>query len=132
MFGDVVLGIPHEAFEEKLDAIKAKNNVHSDVDLNADSLAELCDAYYTVYVDHNKQFPQDPFDQVKACIKAVFGSWNSARAIKYREINGIDNLLGTACNIQTMVFGNLGKLREPVLHSRAILERASASLRVNI
>jgi pyruvate,orthophosphate dikinase len=109
MFGDVVLGIPHEAFEQKLEALKEKNHVHNDVDLNADSLAELCDDYYKVYEEYNQQFPQDPFDQVKACIKAVFGSWNSTRAIKYREINGIDNLLGTACNIQTMVFGNLGE-----------------------
>jgi pyruvate,orthophosphate dikinase len=109
MFGDVVLGIPHEAFEQKLKAIKEKNKVHNDVDLNADSLVELCEAYYKVYEDYNQQFPHDPFDQVKACIKAVFGSWNSTRAIKYREINGINNLLGTACNIQCMVFGNLGE-----------------------
>lgn len=109
MFGDVVLGIPHESFEEKLEALKTKNGVSNDVDLNADSLVELCESYYQVYKDHNLEFPQDPFDQVKACIKAVFGSWNSERAIKYREINDIANLFGTACNIQTMVFGNLGE-----------------------
>ena len=109
MFGDVVLGLPHEAFEEKLEALKAKVGAASDVDLNADSLMELCEAYSQVYKDNKMEFPEDPFAQVRACIKAVFGSWNSDRAIKYREINDIANLFGTACNIQTMVFGNLGE-----------------------
>ena len=109
MFGDFVLGIPHKAFEEKLEALKTKNGVTNDVDLNADSLAELCEAYFQVYQDHQEEFPQDPSGQIKACVKAVFGSWNSARAIKYREINGIANLFGTVCNIQNMVFGNLSE-----------------------
>jgi len=108
MFGDVVLGIPHEAFESKLVALKKKVGVQDDLQLTADNLQELCEMYYTVYEEYNKEFPQDAYDQVRACIKAVFGSWNSDRAIKYREINGITSLLGTACNIQTMVFGNLG------------------------
>jgi pyruvate,orthophosphate dikinase len=64
--------------------------------------------YYSVYKENDKEFPQDAYDQVRACIKAVFGSWDSERAVKYREIHGITSLLGTACNIQTMVFGNLG------------------------
>ena len=64
--------------------------------------------YLKVYDAYGKSFPQDARAQLRACIKAVFGSWNSERAIKYREINQITNLLGTACNIQTMVFGNLG------------------------
>jgi len=108
MFGDVVLGMPHEAFEKKMDAVKAKAGVTNDVELTAENLEELCDAYMQVYDAENMKFPTDPFDQIKACIKAVFGSWNSERAIKYREIHQITNLLGTACNIQTMVFGNLG------------------------
>ena len=108
MFGDVVLGIPHEAFEAKLAALKAKVGVLHDVDLTAGHLEELCQVYQSVYTEHGKEFPQDPMDQLKACIQAVFRSWNSERAIKYREINGITSLLGTACNIQTMVFGNLG------------------------
>ena len=109
MFGDVVLGIPHEAYEAKLEALKQKAGVSNDVDLHAGQLEELCESYCKVYEEYGKEFPQDAFDQVKACIKAVFGSWNSARAIKYREIHGITSLLGTACNIQTMVFGNLGE-----------------------
>lgn len=108
MFGGVVLGIPHEAFEVKLVALKKKEGIDNDIDLSADNLEELCESYYSVYDDYNKEFPQDAYDQLRACIKAVFGSWNSERAIKYREINGITSLVGTACNIQTMVYGNLG------------------------
>jgi pyruvate,orthophosphate dikinase len=108
MFGDVVLGLPHEDFEAELKALKAKVGVNNDVDLTADQLEELCESYLKVYDKYGKTFPQDAFEQLKACIKAVFGSWNSERAIKYREINEIVSLIGTACNIQTMVFGNLG------------------------
>uniref|UniRef100_A0A7S3P7Y3 Pyruvate, phosphate dikinase n=1 Tax=Amphora coffeiformis TaxID=265554 RepID=A0A7S3P7Y3_9STRA len=108
MFGDVVLGIPHEAFEDQLEALKSKAGVSVDTDLSASQLEELCGMYYKVYQAYGKEFPQDAKAQLRACIKAVFGSWNSERAIKYREINNITNLLGTACNIQTMVFGNLG------------------------
>lgn len=108
MFGDVVLGIPHEAFEDQLDALKSKVGVSDDTDLSAEQLEELCGMYLKVYDAYKKEFPQDAKAQLRACIKAVFGSWNSERAIKYREINQITNLLGTACNIQTMVFGNLG------------------------
>lgn len=108
MFGDVVLGIPHDAFESKMVALKQRVTVVNDVDLTSEQLEELCTSYYQVYKDHDKEFPENAFDQIKACIKAVFGSWNSERAIKYREIHNIKSLLGTACNIQTMVFGNLG------------------------
>ena len=109
MFGDVVLGIPHDAFERRLEKLKLKKKVRDDTDFTADDLVELCDSYQEVYSDFGKVFPEDPFDQLKACVKAVFSSWNAERAIKYREINGITNLLGTACNIQTMVFGNRGE-----------------------
>lgn len=108
MFGDVVLGLPHEDFEAHLKALKAKVGVENDVDLTADQLEELCKSYLKVYEKYDAIFPTDPVEQLKACIKAVFGSWNSDRAIKYRQINEIQTLIGTACNIQTMVFGNLG------------------------
>lgn len=106
----VVLGIPHQDFEAKLQALKEKAGVSDDVDLTADDLEQLCESYYKIYDEHKLVFPQEPMEQLKACIKAVFGSWNSERAIKYREINGItpSMLVGTACNIQAMVFGNLG------------------------
>lgn len=108
MFGDVVLGIPHEAFEQKMDELKAKTFVKEDVQFTAGQLKELCHMYKEVYFEHGQRFPEDPYEQLEACIKAVFGSWNSKRAIKYREIKGVTNLIGTACNIQCMVFGNLG------------------------
>jgi pyruvate,orthophosphate dikinase len=108
MFGDVVLGMPHEAFEAKMDQLKAKTGVGADVEFTADHLKELVEMYKEVYKEKNMSFPEDPYDQLRACIKAVFGSWNSERAIKYREIKDITGLIGTACNIQTMVFGNLG------------------------
>jgi pyruvate,orthophosphate dikinase len=108
MFGDVVLGIPHEAFERKMDQLKAKTGIQNDVDFTGDHLKELVQLYYEVYKAHDKEFPEDPYKQLEACIKAVFGSWNSERAIKYREIHSLSNLVGTACNIQCMVFGNLG------------------------
>jgi len=108
MFGDVVLGMDHEAFDKHMYALKDKYHVKNDVDLTAEQLEELCDLYKQVYKDAGETFPTDPFDQIKACIKAVFGSWNSERAVKYREIHDVNGLLGTACNIQTMVFGNLG------------------------
>lgn len=76
--------------------------------MSEENLEELCEQYYKVYEEHDKSFPQDAKQQVRACIKAVFGSWNSERAIKYREVQQITSLLGTACNIQAMVFGNMG------------------------
>ncbi|KAL3922426.1 MAG: hypothetical protein SGILL_002212 [Bacillariaceae sp.] len=109
MYGDVTLGMPHEAFEEKMDLLKEKYGVKNDVDFTADHLKELVTLYKSVYVDRGQVFPDDPLDQLRQCIRAVFGSWNSERAKKYREIKNITGLIGTACNIQTMVFGNLGQ-----------------------
>jgi pyruvate, orthophosphate dikinase len=108
MFGDVVLGIPHEAFEKRLENLKQETGKQEDIEFTADDLEKLCEEYKKVYEENNLAFPEDPYDQLKACIKAVFLSWNSERAIKYREINGITGLFGTACNIQSMVYGNLG------------------------
>jgi len=108
MFGDVVQGIPHESFEERFSIIKEEADVVNDIDLGVEELKNLCNAYKEVFKEHDKEFPQCPREQLKACIKAVFGSWNAPRAIKYREINGIKDLIGTAANIQTMVFGNMG------------------------
>jgi len=108
MYGQVVLEIPHHGFEDRLKAIKAKAGVTDDVDLDVKHLQKLTDEYKQVYKEHNVVFPEDPYEQLFSCVKAVFGSWNSERAIKYREINDLPNLIGTACNIQTMVFGNMG------------------------
>ena len=108
MFGDVVLGIPHEDFERRFDKVKEAANAESDVDLGVEELKKLCQEYKQVYDEHGMKFPSNPYEQLEACIKAVFGSWMTPRAVKYREKENIRGLLGTATNIQTMVFGNMG------------------------
>ena len=109
MFGDVVMGCGHEPFEEAIEALKKKVGAKLDTDLSADDLKELVARYKAVYKKAvGKLFPQDPRKQLDASINAVFGSWNAPRAIKYRQINEIAGLLGTAVNVQAMVFGNMG------------------------
>jgi len=107
MFGDVVKGVPHHAFEEALDEVKDAKGVKEDLELDADDLKEVVSKYKAVYSKHvGEDFPQDPKKQMWGAIDAVFGSWNNERAIKYRDINKIEGLLGTAVNVQSMVFGN--------------------------
>ncbi|MFW6061011.1 MAG: pyruvate, phosphate dikinase, partial [Phycisphaeraceae bacterium] len=109
MFGDVVMGVDHHAFEEEFDRIKQKYNARLDTDLGVEGLEELIEAYKRVYRDHTgENFPQDPYVQLEKSIRAVFDSWNTPRAIRYRQINEITGLLGTAVNCQAMVFGNMG------------------------
>ncbi|MEA3368656.1 MAG: PEP/pyruvate-binding domain-containing protein, partial [Planctomycetota bacterium] len=108
MFGDVVLGMEHEHFEEALQTVKDRRGAELDTDLDVDGLKEVCDAYKQVYRRDNKTFPQDARQQLWDSADAVFGSWNNPRAIKYRQINEIRGLKGTAVNVQTMVFGNMG------------------------
>ena len=106
-FGDVVFGIPHEHFEKKLRKLKELKNVQNDVELNADDLQSLCEAYKDVYEAHEKTFPEDPQEQLMLTIEAVFKSWNNPRARVYREVTKTTGLAGTAVNIQAMVYGNL-------------------------
>eukprot|EP00747_Dinoflagellata_sp_TGD_P150719 gnl/TRDRNA2_/TRDRNA2_177142_c0_seq1.p1 gnl/TRDRNA2_/TRDRNA2_177142_c0~~gnl/TRDRNA2_/TRDRNA2_177142_c0_seq1.p1 ORF type:complete len:1057 (-),score=277.47 gnl/TRDRNA2_/TRDRNA2_177142_c0_seq1:183-3353(-) len=108
MFGDVVLGVEHADFEKKLFAMKEAKGAESDMDLSAEDLKELCAQYKQVYADKGLAFPENPLDQLKLSVSAVFNSWKSDRAIKYMEINDIKGLLGTAVNVQAMVFGNTG------------------------
>jgi len=109
MFGDVVMGVPHEEFEKEFDRIKSEFGVKLDTDLDETGLEKLIEAYKAVYKKHTgDEFPQDPYQQLEKSIEAVFKSWNIPRAVSYREINEITGLLGTAVNIQTMVFGNMG------------------------
>ncbi|OPX24443.1 MAG: pyruvate, phosphate dikinase, partial [Planctomycetales bacterium 4484_123] len=103
MFGDVVLGIEHEHFERALTAVKRRRRAKLDTDLDVDGLKAVCAAYKQVYKRAHKRFPQDARQQLAAAIDAVFGSWNNPRAIKYRQLNDIRGLLGTAVNVQTMV-----------------------------
>ncbi len=109
MFGDVVMGIPHNAFEEEFDRIKEQHGITQDTDLSEAGLEKLIAVYKRIYNTHTgEEFPQDPYLQMEKAIEAVFKSWNIPRAIRYREINEITGLLGTAVNVQSMVFGNMG------------------------
>ncbi|XBJ25461.1 hypothetical protein VPH35_003111 [Triticum aestivum] len=109
MFGNVVMDIPHALFEEKLEAMKATKGVDNDTDLIANDLRELVGQYKNVYVEaKGEQFPSDPKRQLQLAVLAVFDSWDSPRANKYRSINQITGLRGTAVNVQCMVFGNMG------------------------
>ncbi len=109
MYGDVVMGVEHENFEHALDAAKQRKGVTEDTDLDAADLDGVIAAYKEIYASHTgSPFPQAPLDQLWGAIDAVFGSWNSTRAIRYRQIEGIKGLLGTAVNVQSMVFGNFG------------------------
>jgi len=109
MFGSVVLEVEHSAFEHILENVKDTKGAKYDTDLTAEDLQEIV-AKYKAKIKEVKgiDFPQDPIEQMYAAINAVFNSWNNYRAIRYREINGIKGLIGTAVNIQAMVFGNLG------------------------
>ncbi len=109
MFGNVVMGIPHEKFEEILEEKKREVGAEQDVDLTAEDLKDVVKRYKElVKKETGREFPQDPYEQLKMAIKAVFDSWNNPRAIKYREINKIPEDYGTAVNIVAMVFGNMG------------------------
>jgi pyruvate,orthophosphate dikinase len=109
MFGDVAMGVPHHDFEEVLSAVKKEQKVALDTDLTVDDLKEVIKRYKAaVKSATGREFPSDPMAQLYAAVDAVFGSWNNPRAIKYRQLNDIRGLLGTAVNIQTMVFGNSG------------------------
>ncbi len=110
MFGNVVMGIPHEKFEEILEEKKREVGAEQDVDLTADDLKDIVKRYKELIKrETGREFPQDPYEQLKMAIKAVFDSWNNPRAIKYREINKIPEDYGTAVNIVAMVFGNMGE-----------------------
>ncbi|MHC4982292.1 MAG: pyruvate, phosphate dikinase [Planctomycetota bacterium] len=127
MFGDVVLGIGHDKFEHEVEEVKrslGRKKAIPDVEklaheelgrkvpdtaLGVDELKDLIDRYKKVYERAGKTFPQDGRKQLKASIDAVLGSWNNPRAVKYRQLHDIRGLLGTAVNVQTMVFGNLGE-----------------------
>jgi pyruvate,orthophosphate dikinase len=109
MFGSVVLGVDDHAFEDAITRQRQKYDVKSDADLPAEAWQELTERFKTIIrKEAGIEFPQDPFDQLKMATEAVFKSWNGKRAIDYRNAAGIAHDLGTAVNIQTMVFGNMG------------------------
>ena len=110
MFGSVVLDIPKPAFEEVFDGKKKQKKAKLDTELDAKALQEVIAEYKKVVQKHTKrEFPQDPHEQLVMSRDAVFRSWLNDRAKTYRRINNIDDMLGTAVNVQAMVFGNLGE-----------------------
>ncbi len=110
MFGDVVMGVEHDQFEEAMQAAKDDKGVKFDTDLDAEDLKKLVEDYKKIIRDDaGKDFPQDPREQLQMSVDAVFGSWNNKRAITYRNLHDIPHDLGTAVNVQAMVFGNMGK-----------------------
>lgn len=109
MFSDVVLGIGHHQFEHILKDMKADRKVKEDTELSAADMQELVGKYKALVKDQiGKDFPQDPKEQLKYAIDAVFDSWNNQRAKTYRKINKMSDDWGTAVNVQSMVFGNMG------------------------
>jgi pyruvate,orthophosphate dikinase len=109
MFGNVVMDIPKHAFDEVFDAKKKQKKAKLDTDLDAKALKEVVEEYKKVVKKQTKrEFPQDPREQLVMARDAVFRSWDNDRARHYRRINNIDDMLGTAVNVQAMVFGNLG------------------------
>lgn len=109
MFSNVVLGLNTSILENQLEDLKEARNYKSDTELSADDLQELVSVYKEVLSsEFGRTFPQDPMDQLWSAIGAVFGSWNNARAMKYRDMNGFSHEWGTAVNVQSMVFGNTG------------------------
>ena len=109
MFGNVAMYIPHRLFDVVLHRERENAGVQFDSQLAAAQLKQIAAEFKQIYKENtNEAFPQDPREQLARAIDAVFGSWNNPQAIRYREIHEIRGLLGTAVNVQTMVFGNMG------------------------
>jgi pyruvate, orthophosphate dikinase len=110
MFGTVVMGVPDDAFEERIEKVKLRTKVRNEAELRATDWKGIVDDFmgiYRYYAHHT--FPKDPYEQIKLAIEAVFRSWNGKRAVDYRNAAGISHDLGTAVSIVTMVFGNMGQ-----------------------
>ena len=110
MYGDVVCEVDKHHFEKALDALKAERGAAADVDLDADDLRGLTATFKAIFQEHHGEaFPQDPRAQLDGAVRAVFASWENRRAYDYRRLHGIPHDLGTAVNVQRMVFGNTGE-----------------------
>jgi pyruvate,orthophosphate dikinase len=109
MFGSVVMEMPDEVFEDVITAARKDEGVSSDTDISAAGWKKVSDRFKRLFLRHTRhEFPDDPYQQLKLAIEAVFKSWNGKRAVDYRAAAGIPNDLGTAVNIVTMVYGNMG------------------------
>ena len=110
MFGSVVLGVPDEPFEEVIEEVKAKTGIKNDVDLTAEDWKAITERFKGLIRSFtDTEFPQDPYKQLELATRAVFNSWFGKRAVDYRNATNISHDLGTAVNIQTVVFGNMGE-----------------------
>ncbi|MGI6036690.1 MAG: pyruvate, phosphate dikinase [Limnochordia bacterium] len=110
MYGDVVMGVDHDLFEGAIAALKEKKGIVSDLDMDVNDLKQLAEEFKSIIKENaGESFPEEPFEQLRGAINAVFNSWFNPRAVRYREINDIPGHWGTAVNIQTMVFGNMGE-----------------------
>ena len=128
MFGKIVLGVDGDLFEHALSEAKLHAKAKLDTDLTAEDLKNVVAGFKKIIrAETGADFPADPYIQLEEAIKAVFRSWNGDRAKAYRRREKIPDNLGTAVNIVTMVFGNMGKTRVPVWLSREIRPRAKKS-----
>ncbi|MDY4196212.1 MAG: pyruvate, phosphate dikinase [Peptoniphilaceae bacterium] len=110
MFSDVAIGLDKEQFEKILAKKREEAGVHQDYELSAEDLKDVAEKYKALYLElKGEEFPQDPVQQLQLAIEAVFQSWNNERAILYRKMNEISDSLGTAVNVQQMVFGNMSE-----------------------
>lgn len=114
LYGDVVCGIAKHHFDEIMDTLKRESGVQGDLELTASDLERLVGQFQALYLEYGGEqggvaFPQDPLEQLGGAIRAVFSSWNTRRAVTYRQLNNIPHHLGTAVTVQAMVFGNLGQ-----------------------
>ncbi len=108
LFGEIVMGVAHEKFERVMDRFKAQTSGGRDTDLKADDLREIIAAEKQIIIAEQHAIPEDPYEQLRVAIAAVFNSWMGRRALDYRRVNRIPDSLGTAVNVQAMVFGNMG------------------------
>ncbi len=108
MFGDVVLGVPHERFEDVLAAARTRRGARADAQLTAEDLAAVVAGYGEVIAAAGRRVPEEPWAQLELAVRAVFESWDNPRAVTYRTLHRIPHDLGTAVNVQAMVFGNRG------------------------
>jgi len=109
LFGEIVMGVAHEKFERVMDRYKAQTSGGRDTDLKPDHLREIIAAEKQIILAEQHAIPEDPYEQLRVAIAAVFNSWMGRRAIDYRRVNRIPDSLGTAVNVQAMVFGNMGE-----------------------
>jgi pyruvate,orthophosphate dikinase len=108
LFGEIVMGVAHAKFERVMDRFKAQTTGGRDTDLKTDDLREIIKAEKQIIVAEQHAIPEDPYEQLRVAIAAVFNSWMGRRAVDYRRVNRIPDSLGTAVNVQAMVFGNMG------------------------